>query len=502
LAASSTSRNSVALSASGLITSLVQIFVVRVYLVTLGPGQYGIYNWFAAFTTTALLITPALSIASQKRVTEAFHASDNESAKQYQRTGSFMTLLLTGLGFCIFLGAGLFYAVPNVRLSRIDLIELFAAAFVVYAVALWNQLLVANLSANDRFQVVAATQTLDRVSGMGISVACVYAFRSPLWIIVGSGIGNTIALVCNAIYLKWQKTMAFKPSFNIEKTQDLGKLVARGYPHRVLTGLGNSWDKVLFPYSGRPISELGYYAVAYGIPDIVQRVLYPVVSVLLPKMTRLTTSNREELGRALHRYGLFVAVLGASIIMPISFSGAPLLKIWLPKTPADAPLTMALIGIYFCAQMYVALFTQPYYASGELQYAAVFSGFNAGSTLLLTIPFARQFGIVGLGLMNAGIGMIQIFPYPGFVSRTCKLNFPVREHMLKVAAIYLIGGAISTAGYKIFQLPFFAQHHWFVLIITPLMMGSIFGVILLLRLCPLSRSLVSKVLSRTVIRTT
>ncbi len=496
---SSTSRNSIALTASGLIAGLVQLFAVREYVILLGLPRYGVYSFVAAFTAYALLVTPALSMACQKRITEAFHAHDLDSAKKYQRTGSFLTLAFTVLGIAVFVGTGLFYSVPGAHLGRNELLALFSAATVIYCAALWNQMLVANLSANDRFQAVAAVQILDRLSGTIISIVCVYHFRSPLWILVGTGAGNVVALACNALVLKRLKTMALRPVNYVSESKDIRRLVTVGYPHRLLTAIGNSSDRLLFPYAHvqDSMARLGSYNVAYRIPELIQVALYQIINVVLPKITRLTASNSRELGPALDRYGIFVAVLGAVVILPISFAGQPLLRILLPSgATSETTLTMALIGVYFSAQMYISLFTQTYYASGELQYAAVFSGFNAAATLILTIPFARQFGIVGLGLMNAGIGLLQVFPYATFVKRTGKFDFPVRDHFKKLLAILGIGLAFSTAEYQFFSLPSFVNHSWYVVVVLPLTMSASLGLILLMKLSPLTHSLALRLVSR------
>lgn len=443
----SKARNSAYLVAANTLTLLTQLLTIPLLIKWLGSAGYGGYVLVFSIANFILLASPNVLQASQKRITEAFAAGNSALAWRIQQTQLAICSTVAILGCAAFFAAGPFIHSPDVALKSSTLAKMFAVAGVAYLFNLLNASLVSILAALERFKQLAIRQSVERVVGVLMSLLFAYLWRSPVGIFAGLAIGGCVGFFYNLITLKrGQKDFVLRPKFDRPIAKDLFGLFFKGYPHRLLNGLGSSADRMVMPYGGVSLSQVADYGVAYRIPEAINGLLIPITDTVVPDLTRKASADPKEFGQSLSRQALTCLALSSCLILvPCSFGG-PLLPILLHKYPENGNLAMYFIAFYFVFQFYFALLSKPFYALGNLQYIAPFSGFNALATIIFTIPAYHWMGIAGVAIMNAIISAIQFVPYIFQVHRHASSYFEVGSHLNRALTILGIAVGVSLGG--------------------------------------------------------
>ncbi len=489
----SKARNSAYLVAANVLTLMVQLFTIPLLIRWLGAPAYGGYVWLFNVANFVLLASPNVLQASQKRITEAFAAGNSALAWQIQQTQLAVcsaVAVVGGLGFVVL---GPLIKSPDVALESSTLAKMFAMAGVAYFFNLMNASLVSVLAALERFRQLAIRQSVERVVGVLTSLGLAYVYRSPVGIFAGLAFGGCVGFIYNIITLKRdQREFALRPRFDRVIANDLFGLFFKGYPHRLLNGLGSSADRMVMPYGGVSLSQVADYGVAYRIPEAINGLLIPVTDTVVPDLTRKASSNLRHFAESLNRQSLTCLALSACfILVPCSFGG-PLLPLLLHKYPENGNLAMYFIAFYFVFQFYFAMLSKPFYALGNLQYLAPFSGFNAVATICLTIPAYHWMGIAGVALMNAAISAVQFIPYVFQVRRRATEFFDVGAHLRKAFSILGVSVTVSCAGLYVSSSGGAHQNPVLMLLIAPLFAFATFGLTIRMGWVQLPENILSK----------
>lgn len=488
------SRNSAWLVVVSVFVSIVQLICVRFLYRWLGEESYAVYVLVISFVNYVTLFIPSVQYGVQKRLTEAFHTGDLQAVERYQGVQASIVAALGALGVVILLGLGLAYNLPGAHLSRGETLALFSLGAVVFVAAQINQLLVPILASLELFKSLAMRTACEKLASGVLGVVFAYWFKSPVAVLAGTAIGSFVSVGMNIASLRRAGCpYRLSPSRDREELEDLTRFGKQGYAHRTLGALANSSDRLLYGYSGRPIEELSRYSVAYRVPEMIQMMFIPAAEALVPRLTRELAHEPEAAGRSLDRAGRFMFLIGLSFVMVPCAFGAALLKAWLGQVPPGAAEAMALLGVYFTFQMYVAMMSKAFHAAGLLHKAAYFTAYNAAVTVFLTIPAARWNGIVGVSAMNAAIAVTQFIPYAYWIRRECIPSFDVARHVRATLGMAIIGGLFAGVGYYVTTATTVGHHRFLCIALAILFSVGAAALMSALRLAEIPRAYTNRI---------
>ncbi len=453
---------------ANVLNMVAQFVSVRYFYRWVGPEGFGLMVFVGVVNAYVVLLVPNVFDAVQRSLTECLHANDQEGLVRIQQSQALVSLVTVIPVAASVVLLGLFVKGPEQSGVHRSLLPLFALSALTLLVAQASLTLVPIVAALENFRMVAVRSTVEKAATTVSSLLLTYYTRNPIGIIGGYVVGSVLGLAVNVAGLRQMGfRLAMRPAYHRAEVRDMLRLALLAYPHRFLNLLAGTSDRLLYGYSGRPVSELGNYGVAGRVPESIQSVFLPAADIVVPRLTRAGFDSQEA-ASLLDRYGRFYLAVGvAFVLVPCAFSRS-ILTLWLGTVPPGATVAVAAFGNYFAIQMYMTILTKVFYASAHLHRAAAFTGLNALLTLAFTIPCARYGGIAGVAVMNACIATLLFVPYAWWVRRYGVSRFALTGHVRRIVAIYALGLAVEVACYRLGALPTLIERPALALVLIPL----------------------------------
>lgn len=392
----------------GILFQFIFLHFVYAWLLT----QYDAYVAAMSYTAFLGLLDFGLPGATQRELSRALALGDLQRMSSLFAYARRMHALFAGLAV---LAAALFAMAyehawrtkPNDPHGWLILFCGVQAALMIFASPAIS---IAN--ATERFKQVALVSLITSISLPLLGLAAMMVARRP----ESLGVSTMLAGIVTCSLAYWIATPRYLPPpipLERDDRRALHGLGARGYANTVSFVVGNNGDKVMVQNAG-VAGSLGSYDLAGRIPLQIYQVIFPITTTVYPELTRLATVDEEGFHRAIERNVRFALAFGCSfLLVPCAFS-ASLLTFWLHgqfvQANPGAVLVMPFMALYRALEIAFGVMTTSYYARGKPQYALPFTVFNAGVTVFATVPMYHWLGIAGVGLMNAGIDLLQIVP--------------------------------------------------------------------------------------------
>lgn len=399
---------SISLVATGGVSLLLRMATVPLYLLWLGEEQYSLYLYLLFLTGFVSLTNLQFVEGAKLRLTEAFAKGDSEGAWRVQQGFTSLSLITAGVGLLAVILLAQVVPFPEGASSQASLMcVLFGFA---YAANVMGESLHPVLYAQDKFHQLAVREFFVSTGGAVAGLVLVSIYRSPLAL---AGVAAFNGVVGTAVL--WILTKRLYPEFRVrprwipEINRDLLRIGLRGYLHRAMLTVSTTIDKILLPHA-LPLRQLSHYQVPGQVPITLQRMMDPIQNTLRPELTRKGMAGSADLAASTERFARIVlGVACCTVLIPSAF-GVPILSLWLPRgvsMPGGAWVMLALGGA--CTlELVHGVFNSLAYSVGKPHVLVPVAGLNALATATLTVPLARQFGVVGVAVQNLCLFLVLL----------------------------------------------------------------------------------------------
>lgn len=490
----SKARSSLFLSAASFFGLGVNFLALPWLIKWIGPGEWGLFIFLLTISLYVGLIDVDLSNGAIKRMTEAFHAGDDERAWRVQRCQFGAHIFMALAGCAAFVLLGLVLALPTTGgfvAHREWLMPLVGINFLINAL---SAAMGPPFVAGERFAEMAIRDSVQRILSLAMGIYAAYAFGTLFAYMVAWNAGALIGFAVNFITLKLSfPAFRLRPAWDKAIIKDLFVIGVRGYPHRIGSIISNSVHLPLMAYAGSTVTPTRYQ-LAGRIPEAIMSVLSPSISTVLPQMTREASSDPSAFARSIERYSMMSLGIGISFILVPAGFGAALLDIWARNNPAltaQAPLVMLLLGGYFTLELFYMTMTRAFHALGKPHCIAPFSLFNAATTLALTYPVVLRFGIVGVAVQNLAINGLILIPMTLAVKSWAAPELPSLRIAAKACMGLLVGAAVASAAFILMGTAALESRPWIALAMAPVFCGVAFFLLAALKLAPVPKEIAS-----------
>jgi O-antigen/teichoic acid export membrane protein len=250
--------------------------------------------------------------------------------------------------------------------------------------------------------------------------------------------------------------------------------------------VGRNADRTII--SAISLDQLTVYTVSCRISEVMSDILTPMVSTTLPQLTRAHNEPKKFSGLIV-RNGLIAVSIGCSfILIPASF-GHCALTIWLDKdTLAGSPnvdIVVLCMGLYRVFELLYSSLASPFYAAGQVQRLIVFSTFNAAVTAGATYFAYMKGGLVGVGLMNAAIGIAQFVPLLLVVKNLAGATFGLKAFMSRCAEIIVASVGVALLIHAGLDKALFLGHEKLAILAAPILGCTWISLLCLSGICPI-----------------
>lgn len=191
----------------------------------------------------------------------------------------------------------------------------------------------------------------------------------------------------------------------------------------------------------------GYFSIAILVADGVNRLSLPVMSAMLPRMSRLEAAHDHAgLIRIYRQSTQLVTVFAGSAAITIAFCAEPLLFAWTGDR-ALAVQTAPILQLYALGNGIMVLGIFQYYlqyAKGELRLHLIWTAFSVVVLIPSIIWAATRYGAVGSGFVWLGINLVAFMFWQPFVHARYAPSLNLKWYAQDVL---VIASAACAAGY-------------------------------------------------------
>lgn len=462
-------KNALSLVLANLIGSFLQIVSVSLYLKFLGKDLYSIYIVVATICGYLSIVVPDFTVASQKLIIDCSSNQAGEGRfvlRSHLALSLAYSLVLLALHLVAAFVAHAFYKPLGIAVPLAIVLSGIATSL-----ATVSGVYTALLSAKKAFVRLAYVSIVASVLSTAAGLYIAYRTSSLISLFISGLINSAVQLV---LLFAWSRAYgertAARPSADYKKR--ILVISYRAYLHKVVNLFAGSLDRLMLAKASNNLSNVTDYSLSYRVPEALAGIVSPAISSIVPGLTEKFSVSSKAAVDSLVKYLRMTAYFCALwIVVPCAY-GQPLLDIWLGKNaPQQGLWIVLLIGAYFYFNLYYAVATRIFHASGEMHFVAPFSGFNALATLIFSIPVVKCCGIVGLAGMNAMINLVQLFPFLLLIHSkySRELNY-LREgaHCLAVLAAAM---AVSLGVILLFRTELFANKPWLCFSTAPIVVG-------------------------------
>lgn len=459
---------------------LLQLISVRLYSDWLGLDHYGLVLWVQAQSGYLAIFDIGLWIGIQRRLTHAVARKDQETADLVIKVLLIATWVAGAIAVVSFLLFGTIYRHAASGGSQpLPSLPLFAYAAVAYFGAFYYASCQFILASTERFGKIAKLNLLLSTSSAGFGLALTYYHHIPESIALGTALGCCITAVV-AHRIVNPQPIAIRGRYR-ELMKEIVPMGLRGYPHRMAALVGRSADRIVI--GGLSRAQITNYKYGCQLPEVLSDVLSPITQTTLPELTR---AHREpnEFSRLIARNGLLALGVGCSFILMPSAFGHCGLHLWLNRDRDDLESVMFCMGVYRIFELFYSSLATPFYATGQVQRLIAFSSFNALVTAFGTYFSYRWGGLIGVGLMNALIGVAQFVPLLLVVRGLAGRTFPLGGFIARCLAVIILSVGVAATVHWYVDRGILYHHEFWALLFGPLLCGLWMCFLCGTRLCP------------------
>lgn len=482
-------RGSLMLSAAKALNIVVQLVCIRKFLGWVGDDAYSLAIFLAAVTPYALFLDLGLSVGIQRRMTQARVSDDPSDVAKVVRWVLPITVCVVLSGLLLYGLLAILAPLPVKGLSLDFRLILFFGGWTSFVGLALTSIYGAVLSAFERFGDMALATSVTNLSTGILGLIIVSQLRSIQSVVWTIGL-CTLAGGLFAFLLATR--VAGAPSRaprEIEVFREIRLIGLRGYVQRMSGAVAGTADRlVLGARTGNPANLTNYSLVA-KVPEILGDVISTVSQTSLPELTKTFTENRPRMAALLERNVLIVAGLAVSFVLVPSSFGSPIVQIWLHKSIPHAAVVALLIGVYRVTELTLATLSMGHFATGRPHILAPFAIFNAVATVVFTLPSFYLAGLPGVAAMNAVIGILQVVPALVVLRRFASPELPIRRILMRLGALFAIGGAASALGLTISSGRLYQGPPWISVLPMPFLAVATFLVVTRMGLVPIPESI-------------
>lgn len=447
-------KNIISNYASQVYITVVSLLMVPLYIRYMGVEAYGLVGFYWMLESWFVLLDMGLTTTMQRET--ARYCAGVGDADAYRRLLRFLELLFLGVAL---VGGGSIYLLSHpismhwLHSSHLPQTEVERAVrFIACILAFrWmGSLYRGTISGSERqvwlgsFNSAVAT-----FRAGGIMLVLTHIAATPTVFFAFQCVIAAVELVGMLIY-----AYRFLPAMpeSQERIPDprllkplLGFSVAVGLS-AMATTLVSELDKLMLS-NILSLKGYGYFSVAILVADGVNRLSQPVMSALLPRMSRLEAEH-DHLGliRIYRQSTQLVTVFAGSAAITIAFCAEPLLFAWTGDRTL-AVQTAPILQLYALGNGIMVLGIFQYYlqyAKGELRLHLIWTGVSVVVLIPSIIWAATRYGAVGSGFVWLGVNLVSFTFWQPFVHERYAPSLNLKWYAQDVLAIAL---AASIAGY-------------------------------------------------------
>ncbi len=346
---------------------VMNLLLVPFMIKRMGKDEYGTMLLVRTFITYLPMLTLAVGPAISRYVTHAVGRNDLDEANRYMCTG-FVAMLATAVVFmlagsiCALFLPRLIALGTAARASQILLVFLAAATATTY----FTNIFTTPLYAKEKLaEINVITLTGDIVRTLTIVLTFIFLAPSLIWFgvawLVGSLVSNQIAVSVAYRGFPWLKLSlrnvdrtALKSLVSFSAFSTIGTLVWALY-----YGSANFIIKWLYGPAG--LAMITIYSVGACWDPWIRSAIAPLIRIIMPRMTLLSSQDRgEDMRRLIVTAIRYATCLVAPVCVFVSVYATPILALWLGKSlpKPDQALAARTIPI-FLLPLIVALGTSP-----------------------------------------------------------------------------------------------------------------------------------------------
>ncbi len=340
---------------------LIHLAVTPFYLSYLGPEAFGLIGLFATLTAVSSVLDLGLSPALSKELAQlSANPLEHAVIRSTVRTFEVVFFLLATLLLCLGFLALPFLATDWLQIKTLDL-KTVQEALELMAVLIALQLPLAvytgsytGLQKQMQFNLLTTCMVFIRM--VGAVIIMVYGDTSITTFFRWQLYASICHLGVMGLVL-WQLLPPGRVWFDINKLRKLSKFASEMAGVAVLSLLLTQMDKIILSRM-LPLTEFGYYMLAWSLASVLLRLATPVFTAWLPRMSQLVHTDDVSRLQKIYVSGFKLVawmVLPAAMLMAIfSFQ---ILEIYTQNTAlakATAPaLVLLVIGMACNALMHI-----------------------------------------------------------------------------------------------------------------------------------------------------
>jgi len=254
-----------------------------------------------------------------------------------------------------------------------------------------------------RVDVGAAILVVDRLYYLLCIHLAAWIVPSAEGLVAGALVANLSRLGTSAVLLR-----RYLPSDSTEAAWD-GELFRRLFAHGLAIGVAivlavanSQFSVVLVGACGTPI-ELGYYAMAFGITNVLLVIPTSFVMALFPVMAR-TTSAESGTRRTLFEW---VARLSLASSLPIAVGlalfASPVLVLWMGVQYTPATLHLRLLAAYVAFGAATFMYRLFFFVAEMYRTEIVISSISILTVAVVGVPVYRHYRGAGMAAVVIGV---------------------------------------------------------------------------------------------------
>ena len=384
---------------------LIHLAVMPLYLTYLGAEAFGLIGLFATLTVVSSVLDLGLSPAISKELAQlSANAADQAKIRSTVRSFEVVFCVLAVLLLCLAYPLLPFLATNWLRIQMLD-IQIVEQALRLMSVQLALQLPLAlyagsfvGLQKQVHFNVLTTVMVFVRM--VGALVVMVWGDTSIITFFRWQLLLTGCHLAVVGLFL-WRVLPPGRTWFDLAKLKKLSKFASEMAGVALLSLLLTQLDKIILSRM-LPLSEFGYYMLAWSLASVLLRFATPVFTAWLPRMSQLVqTGDRQALKETYFSGFKLVAAMVLPIAGIISIFARQILEMYTQNlelarvtTPA---LVMLVIGMACNALMHM-----PYgltLAHGWAKFALL-----QNTIACICIVPLIYFSVKTLGLQGAALG--------------------------------------------------------------------------------------------------
>ncbi|WP_080803535.1 oligosaccharide flippase family protein [Arabiibacter massiliensis] len=395
------------------VNAVVSFVYVPILLGSLSTSEYGVYELIGSVIAYLSVMDAGLSTTLSRFYVSTSVSGGKREVENLLAMTKIIYLALTAVAVAA--GVGVYWAIDplfgaSFTSTELDLArQMMVLVIVNCAIVLPGNWFLAIINAEERF-VFARALSIVKYALQVLAVVAVLQFRSSAMAVLAVQVAvNALGIAAYALYVK-------------------GRLRVRGKLHRWdwrLAGslfsfsffilLGMVFDQIFWK-TGQVVlgAVMGASSVAvYGIACKVITAAYMqvstgVTSVFLPKLTAISakTAGMEEINELFFRLGHIQAIMVWGLCAAFAAVGADFIFLWAGSEFNEAYPAVSVLMIGLSVPLVENLGISILQAKNKMEFRSAALGIAAILDLVLSIPAAKYYGVVGCAFVTAAVLLI------------------------------------------------------------------------------------------------